>query len=464
MSTRKISVFEILIWILLPVIILLAVSPYVVGFKIKSEYAQTVNRFADLLQMDMQIEEYNQGFYSSDAVLSLSFPDSPEKLYLNEKIIHGPVSLGLLNQQLPFVVAEVNGELDVEKSEIDFLNKLFSGKSALMYQHVLAFNGDIKTQLYSPSIQSTFENSHERITVTSSGALLNHLINDDGIKGDFSLPSLKVKSDSTLMTVDALAVNFTAREGDNQLMVGDSVISVNALEIDSELEQFALKSFAARSVTSDNNELINSGTQISISEVLASNHKFGPLKFNLSLNGLNAQSLHQLQSLQQQLNEKRSQGIPEEQLNAMLMGQVMMIVPDLIKQAEIRVNPFSINSELGRLESDMSFSITGIEANTPADPVLLMQAINFDLNLSIDEPLIKQIISWNIQNMQSTGDVITPSSQLVSDNLNELVKEKWLIKNEEIYLSEIKMSQGQMLVNGKAIDPLQQIISNTSTQ
>lgn len=465
MSTRRISVIEIFIWLLLLVIILLAISPYAVGFKVKSEYAQTVDKFAELLQLDMQVEEYHQGFYSSVAVLSVSLPDITEKVYLNEEIVHGPVSLGLLNQhQTPFVVAVVHGDLDVAKTDIDILHKLFNGKSALLYQHILAFNGDIESQLYLPSTRSTFENNGEIITVTSSGALLKQLVNANGVKGDFSLPSLKVKSGSTLVNVDTLSVSFTATEGSNQLMVGESVVSVNALEINSEQEQFALKSLAARSITSDNNELINSGTQISISEVLASNHKFGPLKFNLSLNGLNGQSLHQLQSLQQQLNEKRLQGIPEEQLNAMLMGQVMAIVPDLIKQAEIRINPLSVNSELGRLEADMDFSMTGIDANTPADPVYLMQAMKFNLNFSIDEPLIKQLISWNIQNAQLSKDTVAPTPQLVNDNLNELLKEKWLVLNEGVYMSEITMSQGQLLINGKAIDPMQQIMSTTSTQ
>jgi len=468
MSTKRISFVEIILWLLVVLFILLAAAPFALGFKVKSDYSNLLNQVAQNLQVDMQIVEYEQGIFSSDAVVVLKLPDMQEQIRFKDEIIHGPLYLGLLAQgKSPLAAAVIKGQLDIATAQKEMVRKIFGGKNPLVYQSVVSFAGDVDTQGYVPAINTTFEDDMGPVTVQSSGFVINETFSSANakMKGDAVIPVFKINSAAFSLNVEAIKLSFSGTMGANQIIIGDSVMSFDLLDIDSGEDQFAVRGFTLRSVTSENNALINSGAQISATEVLASNQKFGPVSLNLSLNGLNAQSLTQIQNLQREAENQLKEGIPPEQINAMLTGEIMGLVPALIKEAEININPLSINSELGKLEADMDLLLEGITEEAPADPMFLLNAINLELNLSIDEPLLKQFISWQVKNAEAGADGSETTmndavlNRQIDTSINALVSESWLVMNEGVFISNISMHQGELLINGKPIDPMQQIMS-----
>ena len=460
MSSRRINLVEILIWIFVVLLVVLVLSPYAVGFKVKSDYQRNVDQFSMLSQYDVQIDQYQQGFYTSDVTLRISLPELEQPLVLQEVISHGPLNLGLFNQgKSPLVAAVVQGELDTAATSIPLLSRLFTQQSPLIYQHVLSFDGVLDSQFYIPSIRTVLNEDNGKHVLQSSGAMLTQRMQAQSLKGELSLPQIKLLTPSANYSAQGVSLSFSVFEGTNQILVGDGVAAIKSLLVDVDNQQFALRDFAFRSVTADNAQLIDTGTQLSVREVLASNQKFGPLMLNLSVNGLNAQSLLQLQDMQAQVTGMHEQGIPEEQVNAMIFGQVLGILPELIKQAVVTINPLSVNSELGRLEADMDFSLSGIDSNTPADPMFLLQAINLDLNLAIEKPLIKQLISWNLQNSGVSAST-AEMNRLVDENLILLQRENWLELDNEVYRSKIAMHKGQLQINGKTMDPVKTFMSS----
>ncbi len=460
MSSRRISLVEIFIWIFVILLLALVLSPYAVGFKVKADYQRSVDQFSLLSQYDVQIEEYQRGFYTSNVTLRLSLPELDQPLVLQEVISHGPLNLGLYNQgKSPFAAAVVKGELDTAATNIPLLSRLFNQQSPLIYQHVLNFDGALQSQFYIPPIRAVLNEDNGKHVLESSGALLTQLMLAQSLKGELSVPHIKLLTPSANYSAQGVLLNFSANEGTNQVLVGDGVAAIKSLVVDVDKQQFALRDFTLRTVTADNDQLIDTGTQLSVREVLASNQKFGPLTLNLSINGLNAQSLLQLQGMQSQVKAMQDQGIPQEQVNAMMFGQVLSLLPELIKQTVITINPLSVSSELGRLEADMDFSLSGIDSNTPADPTFLLQAVNLDLNLSIEEPLIRQMISWNLLNSGVSASA-AEMNRMVDENLAQLKRENWLVLEGSIYHSKIAMHSGQLEINGKAMDPLQTFMSS----
>jgi hypothetical protein len=115
------------------------------------------------------------------------------------------------------------------------------------------------------------------------------------------------------------------------------------------------------------------------------------------------------------------------------------------------------------------FSVEGLDQNMPANPLFMLSAINLDVNFNVDEALMKQIVQWylvaNEDKIQTVGDkqvqraeASIPMEQKVGENLRGLVDENWLIFNEGVYSSHISMSQGQMLLNDRQVDPLSQLM------
>jgi len=474
MSTKRISITEIILWLFVFALIVISLTPLALGFKIKTDYSSLINEFSDMSQVKIELVGYEQGLFSSDAVLAVSLPNMPEQLHFKESIIHGPVYLGLISQgKSPFVAAVVKGQLDVSPSQEELVQQIFSGNNPLVYQTTIDFSGDLSAQFYMPSVDASFEDEFGPVHIQSAGVIMNeHYSSATGlINGDMQMPVFKVKSEVLAMNADSISVSFSGSMGANDIMVGDSVVSMNLLDIDSDDDQFAVRDLVVRSVTSENAGLINSNSRIEAREMLASNQKFGPLVLNMSVNGINAESLNQLQDIQSELDEKLQQGIPPEQVNAMMTGQIMGIMPDLIKEAEIKINPLSINSELGKLEADMDFTLEGIDSDAPADPMFLLGAISLDLNFSIDEQLLKQFVSWELENNQQVdvslgsdkskkNEADTSLQQKVSENIQGMLDENWLVMNEGVYLSKISMHQGELIINEKSVDPMQQIMSS----
>ncbi|MCW9046537.1 MAG: YdgA family protein [Gammaproteobacteria bacterium] len=474
MSTKRISIAEIILWLFVFALIVISLTPLALGFKIKSDYSLLINDLSEMSQVEIQLIGYEQGFFSSDAVLAVSVPNLEEQLQFKENIIHGPVYLGLISQgKSPFVAAVVKGQLDVSPSQEDLVEQIFAGNNPLVYQTTIDFSGDLSAQFYIPSVDTSFEDEFGPVHIQSAGVIMNeHYSSTTGLmNGDMQMPVFKVESEVLTMKADSISMSFSGSMGGNDIMIGDSVISMNLLNIDSGEDQFAVRDLVVRSVTSENAGLINSNSRVEARELLASNQKFGPLILNMSVNGINAESLNQLQDMQTELEEKLQQGLPPEQINAMMTGQIMAIIPDLIKQAEIKVNPLSVDSELGKLEADLDFTLEGIDSDTPADPMFLLGAINLDLNFSIDEQLLKQFVSWELENNEQADvsfgsdknkkiESDIPLEQKVAENIQGMLDENWLVMNEGVYLSKISMHQGELIINEKAVDPMKQIMSS----
>jgi len=474
MSTKKISIVEIILWLIALILIILSLTPFMFGFKIKSDYALLVDDFSDLSQLEFKIVAYDQGFFSSIASVAVELPNMPEQFYFKEKIIHGPVYFGLLGQgKSPLVAAVVKGELDISASQKAMVRKIFGDKNPLVYQTVIDFSGNMDSQFYIPALNTSYKDETGTVHIQSAGVIMNQLysVESGEMKGELKMPTFKIKSASNVLHAESINISFSGSMGGNDIMIGDSVVSMNLLDIDSGEEQFAVRDLVVHSVTSESAGLINSNTRINARELLASNQKFGPLLFDLSLNGINAEGLNKLQDVQAEVDDKLQQGVPPEQVNAMMAGQIMAIMPELIKQAEMIINPLSVSSELGKLEADLNFTLDGINEDTPADPMFLLGAISLDFNISIDDQLLRQFISWELENnLQSDVHLGSaknkrieskiPLDQRVSENIQGMLDENWLVMNEGVYLSKVSMHQGELLINDKPVDPMQQIMSS----
>lgn len=474
MSAKKISIIEMALWFFIIVLLLLSLTPFALGFKVKSDYSKLITDVSNLSELNIKIVKYDRGFFSSDVILAVSLPDMQETLQFKEEVIHGPVYLALFNQgKSPFVAAVVKGQLDVSESQQAAIQQIFADNNPLLYQTIIDFSGDVQAQYYVPAVNAQYVDEYGPVHIQSSGVVMQESfsIASGRLKGEIKIPAIKVKSELFSVTIESSNMSFSGIMGGNDIVIGDSILSIGLLNIESADEQTSLRNLVVRSETSESAGLINSETRIDIRELLASNQKFGPLLLNVSLNGLNAESLNKIQNIQSEMNDKLAQGLAPEQVEAIMTGQIIEIVPELIKEAKIKIDPLSINSELGKLESDLNFSLHGMDENVPTDPMFLLGAIDLDLNISIDEALLKQFISWELENSPHEGEALgsdknkqleasVPMAQKVSENIQGMLDEQWMVYNEGVYLTKISMHQGELIINNKAVDPMQQMMSS----
>ena len=473
MSTKRIGLIEIIIWLFVLLLLVLIVSPFGLGFKIKNDYSMLTQNISDMMQVDVSIAKYDQGYFSSDVILEVQISGMPVALQFKEKIIHGPVYLGLLNQgKSPFVAAIVKGELLPTAGFESMLEQSFSGQPGLLYQNHIDFSGNVDIEGFMPPVNTVIEQETGPLTIKTSAVHITEYYSagDEKISGEIKLSTLAMHSDAAKVNLNNLNISFSGKMGVNHLLRGDSVLSLDKLDIQSNADQFALSNFSVSSVSAEVGALVNSQLRLNAQQMLLSNQKLGPIVFALSVNGLNANSINQLSELQRNTQAKVQQGIPADQANAMLAGQMMSIIPELFKQAVITIDPLSIQSELGKLEASVDFSVDGLEQGASIDPMFLLSAINLEVNMSVDEALLKQLTEWqlvanenqivamgNEQSRKIEADI--PMAQKVDENLKGLLDENWLTYEEAKYSSHIKLQQGLMTINGKQVDPMAQIMS-----
>lgn len=472
MSSKRISLSEVLLWLIVLLLLLVVASPVALGFKIKSDYGLMVDNLSELVEADIQIVRYNRGFFTSSALLELRAPSLPSPIQFKEEIIHGPVYLGLINQgKFPFIGALVKGEM-IRPVELDaVMLQLFGNQSPYVYQNIIDFFGNVNSEAYIPAINTTLHQESGPTKVNFSGMVLKtrYQSSAQSFTGEGRLNLLALNSESDI-NLQGLSFSYSGKIGQNGIMVGDSVISLPKLEVKSSEDQFAINSFTLRSVTTEQGNLLNSESMLNAREIFVSNERFGPVAFNLSVNGLNAPALKKAQQIQEDMEAKLQSGIPEEQVNAMMMGEMMGLLPDLFKQADIRIDPLSIESELGGLQAQLELSLSGLDQNTPADPMFLLNAINIDFALDIDKRLMHQLVEWQLltseANAQKAGNKTSRGRESnavmqrkVGENIRALIAENWIVFEDEIYSSQISMHEGQMMMNSKQVDPIAQIMS-----
>ena len=473
MSTKRTSLLEIIIWLISILIIVVVASPIVLGFKIKSDYNNILKIFSDMMQVEIRVTSYDRGFFSSNAVLEMLIPGTSTVLEFKEKIVHGPLYLGLLNQKKsPFVIAVVNGEMLPVKSGDMAINQVFADKAAVVYQNVIDFSSNVDSVQYVPPVNAVIERDTGATKIKSSGITVRSYYSafEDRISGEGSIDVFDFKTDEIKVNVKNFRFNYSGKMGQNDLLIADTVISLDKLEVNSQGNQFVLNKFNASSMTTEAGELINSQLRLNTREIYASNQRIGPVIFNIVIDGLNANAIKQIQLIQEEIDVKAQQGVPAEQINAMLAGQIIAIVPDLFRQTSIKIDPFSLESELGRLGSNLDFSVEGLDDTTPADPLFMLTAINLHTDFNVDEALMRQLVEWqlaaNEAKISAAGNAQAqkveaniPMAQKVTENLKGLIDESWLTFADGKYHSKISLQQGQMMMNGRAFDPMSQIIS-----
>jgi len=473
MSTKRISFVEIIIWLFVFLLLALVISPFALGFKIKDDYSALTQKMSDVMQVNLRIAKYDRGFFSSDVIVEMQLPGMPVGIQFKENIIHGPIYLGLINQgKSPFIAAVVKGELLPAPGFEDMVEQAFSGQPAIVYQSLIDFTGSVDIDGYMPPVDTVIEQDTGPLVIKSSGMLLtsHYSSADEKISGENKLSKFVLKSEDANINLNNLNISFSGKMGENNLLMGDSVLSLDKLDVQSNNDQFVLSNFSISSVSTEAGALVSAQLRMNAQEILLSNQKLGPIIFALSINGLNAGSLNQITEMQKSMGQKAQQGISPDELNAMLVGQMMGIVPELFKQAVITIDPLSIQSELGKLEASLDFSVDGLDQNAQADPMFLLNAINFELDMGVDEALLKQLVEWQLTANESkivaTGneqarkvEAEIPMAQKVEENLKGLVDENWLTYADGKYSSRIKLQEGLMMVNDKEVDPMAQMMS-----
>lgn len=465
MSIKKISFVEIFLWTLVFLLILISLTPVALGFKVKSDFHSLVEQASTFYQMDIEVQDYSQGAYSSDATLVIRMPELNDSIKIHHEIIHGPVYTGLISQgRSPFVVAVTRGELIANAGQKSFLQGVFPDSKPVMTQEIIGFSGNVDSQVYIPAFDTQFDTETGPVRVQFSGMVIDQHYNTttQDFEGEAQSNALSITMMETEVRFDSILSSFSGNIGKSSLLMGESAVNIGSIKTTTSTDSMTLNTINLTSNTAESGPVVNTKALFSVQEILTPKQKYGPLNFILSLNGLDAASLNQLNELQDSVKQQVEQGIPEEQASAMMIGQLMGLIPELIRKAEFKISPFKLDSDLGSIETTVNFRLEGLDENTPADPAFLISAIRLNVDMGIDNLLLRHFVSMQVQSsMADSPDSMTAEDLdiQVDDVIKGMLVSQFLAQDEDRYVTRINMQQGVMLINGMTVDPMQQLMS-----
>lgn len=444
MSKKTISFIEVSLWLLVLCMLLLVISPYAMGLLVKQSYPQMLQNVANSLQAKLNIVQYQQGYFKSSIRYQIIF-SAQKKLEFSEEIIHGPLYLGLINQsRSPFVAAVVQGKL--LHGDVSAALKPWLKDSELIYQYVMAYNGDANIQAYLPAYQREFKSSSAlHVSAQYSSVKRN-------FSGVLKLPFFYMKTNDGQLNAKKAELSFMLLASKGLFLEGDGLLSFQRIEYQSKGKQWSLHNLIVQLKNDQQDDYLNLSAHINVSEAFASNERFGPLQLALILSSLDAVTVQHL------WNE------PQVLLKGNLDSAIKALLPVLFKGAKFELRSMQLASDLGELQAQFILSSDALASVTSADPLVLLNALNLSFNLNVDKALMQQILAWQLQSHAfnaGLSDQINADSlkQQVKENLQGLVKDNWLRFDQQVYRCQLELSQGQATLNQQPVDPLAHIMS-----
>ena len=438
------------------VLIALMFVPFLLGQGIKDRYHAMLTEVADFTGKSVRIEDYRQGWFTSKATLELKDPEIPVTFVGHQRVFHGPLYLGMLTQgRSPVVAAVVKGELVPAVQDDTLFEALFQGRPPLIYEGVIRHNGNIEWRFNVPSFAGQYPGEVQNVELASSDITLNvEYIADTGhFVGKSTVPEFKFFAGQSGIQINGAQLTFDSRKGSEGLMVGDSTFSFAQMVTQGQNgEGFVLNGLASQGSVEEQGDGLDISQYVKVQEMLVGEETIKEIELSLKLRSLNQKALLGLRELQQQMERKTREGIPDEQVSAIVMGEIMRLLPDLLKQASIAVMPIKMHSDAGEFQGELNVSLEGLADADLMDPVSIVKATSLSANMSIDELMMRKLIEVPAK---ANGAANRKPDDNARDETLSLLREQHVLALEDgVYRSEVELKKGVLKLNGKMVNPL----------
>jgi len=442
-------------------------APAVIGVKAEARYQLVIDR---IHQSGLSVEshDYERGWFGSTATTGIVFtvpegssatvvkPDT-RRLILRSRISHGPlVSTGL-------GLAEID-------SEVEFGDKaIFPPDYPAEFHTLVDLNGKGETRVNLPALK--ISGLVEKENLDFGG--ISGQIEFDTAHGDMEirllLKSLGVSNGGqSLVEVGETQLNTDSRTGVSGLMLGDASFQVNRLMLsDRESgDQLVMHELAIDLESSEESEQVSAVASYSLGRVEAGDDVYGPGLVRVEFSRISGPVLVRLQ---QAVAEIEGQKMSEAQRGMALLGVVMNLGSDLLKNdPAIAIKPLRLVTPDGAVQGELSLRGDGLSLTDVSNIPVLVSKLVADLSLRMPEKLFRrmliqqtrlkverQIAAMIDQGGEppelDAGKLQQLVEKQVDGQLVQLVSQKIVERDGDDLATVASLSSGILTVNGKSI-------------
>ncbi|TRX54965.1 DUF945 family protein [Thalassomonas sp. M1454] len=415
--------------------LLVVISPYFIGQQAEDEVRSMYSKISKSTGYDIEISQYQQGWFNSNATIILKIPMPVEydtgieylSFVSEQKIQHGPILF--TSNGFGLGIADIEYQVSLPKQLADILpSELQVPKDTLSIASRLAFNGDIESSTHLRAFDLTIDNAlfsvkeaHLNSSMTMAGEMAmsgnwqGFTISEDNTEV-LSLANLAISSKQKLIRGEIFS--------QNALSTGEVVIDIEQMSIHdlTSSAKISNRNSQIKLVISELDDLLSIDALLNSKEIDIDDHKYTNFNYQVILSNLDIDTFQQIQKIMIQAQE-----LPEQQQVASLM-QIQSLVPLMIaKDPVFKIKQLGLNTDNGAIASAMNFHFDQ-SIYDPNNPLSLVMAIKAQAQGEAPKAFFEEM-----------GRV---------DELNEYIAQGVLIEENDNVTFDFNLAQGQALLNG----------------
>lgn len=442
------------------------------GYLLERQLAHQIAQMPKQYGMSLQLKNFKRHWFSSDAVLHWEWhvpghltqnlqgqtvtvsPKNFEKDF-QVTIFHGPI---VFKSHSPFfgigyAKTSFDWPLEQRDNAKAFTPDTVFPKVNLNFAVDFLMRTNWETDI--PAFQLISSQNQNKF-VWNGMALSNRIsAHLDKIKGQFRLIGLDVINEAQTIGLQHFDSHYAFKLDNSGLYVGDLNFSIESMH----MNEFEFKNLHINNHSSVENELFTTEIDAALKSMKFNGLALGPLELDLQLGHLDAATLKKIhQSFQQQQNASpsfRNRGL----------WSLTSSVPELLKNGLLfHVKKCHLVLENGAIDGQMNLQLPADNAGIIFN-LQRLQNIVGDAKVKVTQSMLKD---WLIElvakqlgtqplSLENTpydpAQIKEVAQTRVVDKLNSLVKAGVLTEESSNYLINMKLENGQLIINNLPFDP-----------
>lgn len=276
---------EIILLMISVFLLLLMVAPYLMGFKVQQDYETILQTVSQQTGMQPEAVIYDRGWFSTDVRTILINPEKQPVAIFDQKIIHGPLYLGLLLKGYsPWVNMVIQGQVYSAEETSSALLKLFDKQHPVSVWASVDFSSNAQFTLDLPLLDTKLENAALRFS--GFKLVMKYQNAENRLTGETSIEQ-GAYLNSNYAEFNNVVISFDQRLQDKDLL-GDLVLSVGRLKFRIQSEQFDFYQLSTRLQNQYVQNSLAYSLNLNASRVHVLNEQLNGLAFTAQLNKVKA--------------------------------------------------------------------------------------------------------------------------------------------------------------------------------
>lgn len=444
-------------------ILLLFITPGLIGFKAQSRYQDIISEL-EHAGFEITSNDYQRGWFGSFAntEFKLTLPPDIEAKELtfsmHSDIVHGPLST-----EGGFALATIGTSFEFDG------NDLFPEEENNVLSTKIGLDGSGKTLISIPALKFTGQPGKPEIQFSGADGEILFDIGFTQLDINVDIPELWVGGpNGESFRVTKIVLDSKSKKGLSDLRLGNGKFEIKQIDFIDPKNDLEVKVDAIRlhGDSSEDGDNITFSANYSISAITVNDTSYGPAELGIEIGNIPAAVAVKIQ---QGVREIRGKKLPQDQQAMAMMGLLMGVGPEILKaDPKLAVNRLYIKTPEGDIEGNLSVAADGLEWNEIGDVRAILDKLNADASIRIPEKLLqsmleaqaRQSVIQHIEMRKKAGESVEmPSDEeiqamgktMVKQRLDELLQQGLLVRDGEYVSSAAKLVVGLLSVNGKTI-------------